>query len=138
MVDEVPDRDAFCELRQAAIVIAVPMGDDQVVDPGQACVLGCYHDALGIADRSRRRHIAGVDQEGFAGWRHQQRSVAAFGVDHIDVQSRARLRRGAVWSRLGDQRQGSDGCQPQNLAHGNPPCAPDRAPPYSPRLQGSA
>ena len=40
VVDEMSDRDALYEFRHAAVMIAVPMRDDQVVDPGEAGILG--------------------------------------------------------------------------------------------------
>ena len=54
VVDEMPDRDALGELGQAAEMIAVPMRDDQMVDLGEAGILGGRHDARGIPDRRLR------------------------------------------------------------------------------------
>ena len=96
MIDEMPDRDALGELGHAAEMIAVPMGDDQMVDLGEAGVLGGRHDAPGIADRRLGRDIAGVDEQRFAGRRDEERGVAALDVDHVDVQRGAGLGGGAM------------------------------------------
>ena len=62
MVDEMPDWDPLREFRQAAIVIAVPVGNDQIVDLGQPGIIRGRHDTLGVSDRRIRRDIAGIDQ----------------------------------------------------------------------------
>ena len=125
VVDEMPDRDALGEFRQAAIMIAVPMGDDQIVDLGQPGIPGGRHDAPGIADRRGRRDVAGVDQQRLAGRRDEQRGVAAFDVDDVDVQGRAGLRRSAVMSGLDQQgRQTGRRGEQHVLAHGILPVGP--------------
>ena len=88
VVHELADRDALLQFGHAAVMIGVPVGGDQAVDLGEAGVLGGGNDAFGVADRAVE--IAGVDQERFTGRVHEQRRVAAFDVDDIDVERRAR------------------------------------------------
>ena len=93
VIHEFADRDALLELRHPAVMIAMPVRDDQPVDLGQPGILGGGIDTLGIADRAVG--VAGVDQERFTGRVHEQRRVAAFDVHDIDIERRAgRLRSG--------------------------------------------
>ncbi len=87
VVHELADRDALLEFGHAAVMIAVPVRDDQAVDLGEAGILGGGEDAFGVADRAVE--VAGVDQERFTGRVHEQRRVAAFDVHDIDVERRA-------------------------------------------------
>ena len=87
VIHEFADRDALLELGHPAVMIAVPVRDDQAVDLGETGILRGGIDALGIAHRAVG--VAGVDQERFTGRVHEQRRVAAFDVDDIDVQRRA-------------------------------------------------
>ena len=77
----------FSNSAMPAVVIGMPVRGDQAVDLREAGVLGGGDDALGVADRAVE--VAGVDQERFTGRVHEQRRVAAFDVDDIDVQRRA-------------------------------------------------
>ena len=117
VVDEFPDRNAIGEFRHAAEMIAVPVRGDEMIDLGQAGIPRRGHDALGIALGRIRSDIAGIDEHGFAGRRHVQRGVAAFDVDHIDVERRARLRHRAIGSRVGEQRDAGSGCKQKILPH---------------------
>jgi hypothetical protein len=63
----------------------MPVGDNQVVDLGDAGVLHRVDNAAGIARRSRAG-IAGVHQKRFARRRNKQSCIAAFDIDHIDVE----------------------------------------------------
>ena len=83
------------ELGHRAEVIAVPVRRDQVVDLREAGILDGGHDALGVARRGRAA-VARVDQQRLAGRRDEQRRVAAFDVDDVDVQG---LRRAALGGR---------------------------------------
>ena len=117
MVDEVPDRDLLGEFHHAAEMIAVPMGGDEMVDPGQAGIPCGGHDAPGIPLRRIRRDIPGIDEHGFAGRRHVQRGVAAFDVDHIDVQRGPRLRHGTIGPRLDGQRHQTGRSPEKQILH---------------------
>ncbi len=123
MIDEMLDRDELGELGYAAEMIAVPMGDDEMVDLRQTGVLDGRHDAPGVPDRRVRRHIAGIDEERFARWRHQERGVAALDVDHVDVERGAGLGGRAVGSSLREQRQSGD-CEQHFTSHGPFPLGP--------------
>jgi hypothetical protein len=101
-----PDRDLLRELGQRTEVVAVPMGRDVVIDPGDARVLDRVEDAARIASRGGPA-VARVDENGLAGWRHEERGVAALDVDDIDVQGAASLRR---WKNCrGDERYAKSG-----------------------------
>src|SRR5205814_3412482 len=82
--------------------------DDQMVDLLEPCVFDRIQDAARIANR-RGARIARVDQQGFTGRRDEQRSVAAFDIDHIHVQRprRRRLRPKARGGKQHSQRKPS-------------------------------
>ena len=88
MVDEFADGDLRGELGQAAEVIAVPVRDDQMIDLGEAGVMDGIHDAAGIANGAGR-DVARIHEQRLAGGRDEERGVAAFDVDDVDVESRA-------------------------------------------------
>ena len=66
-------------------MIAVPVRGDQMVDLREPCVFDGGHDALGISDGGGAG-ISGIDEQRFAGRRHEERGVSALHVDDIDVQ----------------------------------------------------
>ncbi len=120
MVDVIADRDALRQFRHAAEMVAMPVRGDQIVDLGQTGVAGRRHDALGVAHRRVGRHIAGIDQHRLARGRNEQRRLAAFDVDHINIQSGPRLRRGAILSGL-DHQCGQTSSRREHVPHGNLP-----------------
>jgi hypothetical protein len=98
MVDEGIDRQ-LCQHRfQAAQMIAVIMGDDQVIELRDAQRRGSGGDAVGIHWRGKGRlagkvalaarawRKAGVDQHRFAFGRAKQYGGAPFGIDRDDPQ----------------------------------------------------
>src|SRR5262245_42690951 len=91
MVDVMLDRDALGDLGHAAEMVTMPMRRDEMINLRETGILGGCHDALGVADGSLRSSVAGIDQDGFAGWRDEQRGIAAFDIDHVNVERRARL-----------------------------------------------
>jgi len=88
VVHVLADRDQLLELGHAAVMVAVPVGDDQAIDLGEAGIFRGGEDAAGVADRAVG--VAGIDQQRLACRVHEQRRVAAFDVDDIDVETRAR------------------------------------------------
>ena len=85
VIDVVLDRDPVRELRQGAEVIAVVVREHEVVDLFQTRVLHRRHDPLRVADGAGSA-VTGVYQQGFAGRGHEQRRVAPFDVDDVDVE----------------------------------------------------
>ena len=85
VIDEVSNRHACRELGEATHVIAVPVGRDEVIDLRDARIARGGHDAAGVA-RRRRSPVPRVDEQRFAGGRHEQRRVPALDVDDVDVQ----------------------------------------------------
>ena len=83
VVDERPNRNPLRELRHAAVVVLVKMRDQEIVDAGEARVLDRGHDPIGIAAVLLR--IAGVDEQRLPRRRDDERRLAAFDVDEIDV-----------------------------------------------------
>jgi hypothetical protein len=65
VVDVVLDRDALVDFGHAAEMISVPMRGDQMVDLGDAGILGGGGNALGIANRRLGAGVACIDQHGF-------------------------------------------------------------------------
>src|SRR5579864_1672278 len=49
MVDELFDGNELCEFRQSAKMIPMPVGDYEVIDPGDAGVLRGSHNAPGVS-----------------------------------------------------------------------------------------
>src|SRR5262249_58028408 len=74
------------DARNPAVVIAVPVRDDQVVDLREAGVFHRIHDSPGIS-RSRLTAVAGVDQDRFARWRDEQHRAAAFNIDEVELEA---------------------------------------------------
>ena len=91
VIEEVANRDTAGELRHGAHVIAVPVRRDERVDLRDARGLDRGHDALRIAAGGRAA-VARVDQHRLAGRSDEQRGVAAFDVEDVDIE-RCRLRR---------------------------------------------
>ena len=79
VVDEGADGDAGDQLRDAADVIGVVVGDEDVVDAGEAGGVGGGGDAVGVAVVIALP--AGVDQEGLMGGSDEEGGLAAFHVD---------------------------------------------------------
>src|SRR5580704_8184532 len=80
MIDELSNRNFRSQLSQAAEMITVPVGDDQMIDLPQASVLDRILDAARIAG-SRSAGVPGVDQQRLTGRRDEERGVTALDVD---------------------------------------------------------
>ena len=89
VVEEFADGDAFDEFGDAADVVVVKVGDEDVIEPGDAGVAHGLLDAGCVAAIGRRP--AGVDEEGSAGGGNQQSGLAAFDIDGVDEQVFCRL-----------------------------------------------
>ena len=77
----------FAETSDAAVMIQVPVRDDQMIDrlePDRVRRLG---DTVGVT----RAGVAAVDEHRFAGGRDDQRRGAAFRVDEVNVEPAVRL-----------------------------------------------
>ena len=84
VVEELADLDALDEFRHAANVIGMVVGDEHMIDVRDAGVFHCRLDAIGVA--AVVAGPAGIDEQGRAGRRNEQRGLAAFDVDGIDEQ----------------------------------------------------
>ena len=71
------------QIRHAAHMIVMKMGDHQGIDLLDACVLGRRRDPHGIA--SAKAGISGIDQQGLPGRWHHQRRLPALGVNEVKV-----------------------------------------------------
>src|SRR6202142_3523325 len=112
VIDVMHDRDLLGEFEIAADVIAVVVGDQQVVELLDACRLRHLDDAVRIAGAV----VAGIDQYGLPARGDEQRGLAALGVYVVDVQ---RLRRRLCRGLSGKPRQGHE--QSKHAMHGVPP-----------------
>jgi hypothetical protein len=70
------------EVRHTAHVVGVVVGDEQVIDAADACLVHGGLDALGVA--AVMISPAGIDEQRCAGGRDQQRGLAAFDVDCVN------------------------------------------------------
>ncbi len=86
MVDVFLDRDALLELGHAAVMIAMVMREDQVIDLGQAGIFGGGINAFRVSHGSVG--IAGIDQQRFTRRRYEERPIAALDVDDVNVERR--------------------------------------------------
>jgi hypothetical protein len=84
VIEELADRDHLGKRREAAFMVAVPMADHQIIDLLQAGLLGRSIDPFGIAVGVRK---SGVEQQRFAGRRHDQSGGAAFDIDPVNLQA---------------------------------------------------
>ena len=82
-VVEGADGHEFGEFSEAAEVVDMEMGDDDVIDAREAGLGGGVVDAGGVATAG----VAGVDEDGFAGRGDEERGAAAFGVDPVDAEN---------------------------------------------------
>ena len=87
VIDVVLDRDALGELLQAADVIDVVVRRDEVVDLLDAGFRKYRHDAIGVA----RHRVGRIDQHRFTRRRDDERRLAAFDVEGVDVECLCRL-----------------------------------------------
>ena len=99
VVDERPDRQPLRELMGAAHVVAVEVGDDQVVDRVGTGIRGGRGDAVGIAPVEARP--PGVEEHRLAGRGDEERRLAPLHVDDVDLQRVVR----PVLGRRGDGRE---------------------------------
>jgi hypothetical protein len=85
VVEELADRDAGGdEVGDTADVIDVEVGDEDVIQAGDAGVVHDGLDALGVTGIGCGP--SGVDEEGRAAGRDDERGLAAFNVDGVDEQ----------------------------------------------------
>ena len=82
-VVEGADWHEFGKFSEAAEMVDVEVGDDDVIDAREAGLGGGVVDAGGVATAG----VAGVDEDGFAGGGDEERGAAAFGVDPVDDES---------------------------------------------------
>ena len=73
------------ELRETAVVVGVPVRDDEVIDPGKPGVARGLHDSRGVTDRSGPG-ISSVDQQRLAGRGDHERRIASFHIHDVNVQ----------------------------------------------------
>ena len=90
VIQERRHRKAVQQVRHAAHVIVVEMGDQQGIDFLDACVFGRRRDPQGIA--SSEAGVSRVDQQRLARGRHHQRRLPAFRVDEVQVERLGRPR----------------------------------------------
>ena len=88
MIDELLDRDAGGQFREAAKMIAMPVSNDQVIDLRNAGVFQSGHDAFGIANGARS-HVPRVNQDRLTRGGNKEHRIAALDIDDIDVQCRS-------------------------------------------------
>ncbi len=98
VIEKLADLDALDEIRHAAHVIGMEVGDEHLVDLRDARIFHRRLDALGVA--AIVAGPAGIDQQRAAGGRDQQRGLAAFHIDGVDVRSVLPRARGLGGSRL--------------------------------------
>ena len=84
VVDEGADGNTGGELRSAANVIVVVVGDEDEINFAETGVVSGGDDAIGIAIVVAGP--AGVDEEGLSEGRDEQGGLAAFDVDEINLQ----------------------------------------------------
>ena len=91
VVDEHFDGQAPGHFGHAAEMVTVEVRNEQIVQLADTRVAGGSHDAIRIA--VGKPGVAGVDEHRLPGRRHDQRRLAAFDVDEVDVERSRRLRR---------------------------------------------
>jgi hypothetical protein len=116
VIDERSDRQQVRELAHAAVVIRVEVRDEQDVDSRHARRPRSGQDAVHVAPprglarhgraRSGRAPPPGVDQQRFTARRHDERGLAAFDVDEVDVERPRRAREDRGGQRTEDQQRG--------------------------------
>ena len=65
-------------------MVAMKVSDQEIVDPPKAGVLRSRENPPGIAPVVSR--VTGIDEQRLASWRDNQRRLARFDVDEIDVE----------------------------------------------------
>src|ERR1700739_38786 len=91
VIEELADLDMLNEIRHAAYMIGVEVGDEHLVDHRTAGVFHCRLNALGIA--AIVAGPAGIDQQRVTAWRDKQRGLAALDINGVNLQIfRGRLR----------------------------------------------
>jgi hypothetical protein len=85
VIHEMRNWDARSQFSDTAVMVAMPVSDDQVINPGDAGVSSRRQDSTGIA-HGPCTTISGIDQERLTGWGDSKRGVAAFDVDNVDIQ----------------------------------------------------
>jgi hypothetical protein len=84
MIDKGADRDAVDELRDAAGVVDVVVGEQHIVDVVEAGIFGGGDDAVGVA--SFIVGPSGVDEEGVAIGSDEEGGLASFNVDEENLE----------------------------------------------------
>jgi len=84
MIEELADGDSLDELGDAADVIDMEMGDEQVIDAGDAGVVHGLLDPAGVA--AVGGGPAGVYEERSAGRGDEQRRLATLDIDGVNEQ----------------------------------------------------
>src|SRR6516225_6769665 len=85
MVNEFLDGNMAREFGETTDMIVVVVSDDQVIDLFEAGVLDGGHNASCIANGGVST-VSSIDKHGLSGRRHKQDGIAAFYVDHINVE----------------------------------------------------
>jgi hypothetical protein len=85
VIHEMRNWDARGQFSDTTVMVAMPVSDDQVIDPGDASVSSRRQDSTGIAHGACPT-ISGIDQERLTGRGDSKRGVAAFDVDNVDIQ----------------------------------------------------
>ena len=106
VVDEGADGDAVDELRDAAGVVDVVVGEEDVVDVVEAGALGGGGDAVGVA--ALIVGPAGIDEERVVVGSDEEGGLAAFDVDEEDFQVAGGVL-GAEGGAGGEQQAGDEG-----------------------------
>ena len=90
VVDEASHRNLARQLLHRSVVVAVPVGGDQVVDLSDARVRHRVHDATGIP-RCILSTVSSIDQQGLPARRDEQGRTPTLDVDQIYLESLLRL-----------------------------------------------
>ena len=82
VIEKFANLDALHEIRHAAYVVGMKVGDEHLVELRDACIFHRLLNALGVA--AVVAGPAGIDQHRSAGRRNNQRGLAAFHIDGVD------------------------------------------------------
>jgi hypothetical protein len=85
VIDEIHDHHPVGELSDAAYVIAVIVGDDEVIDLLHAGSFGDVCDAISIS--AVEAWPAGIDEHGLSTGAYEQGRLSALDIDGIDLKA---------------------------------------------------
>jgi hypothetical protein len=85
MIDKFFNRYPTGKFGKSTYMIAVVMGNDQMIDLLNTRVLGSRHDSSGITG-SAIAPVSGINEHRFARWSDEEYGVPAFDVDYVYVQ----------------------------------------------------